>query len=139
MTQVLCVSAFIVNEGKALMVKRSDTEMSYPGLYELPGGHLEYGESFEHALIREVKEETGLDIQPGSPYFAFTYEDMKKQVHTGEVHFFATVISENKVTLNPEEHSEYRWISAQEVKGYKCSDVIERSILKGFEMMEKMK
>ncbi|GIL72991.1 hypothetical protein Vretimale_4630 [Volvox reticuliferus] len=39
------------------------------GTYALPGGHLEMGESFEHCAIREVAEETGIEIS--DPVFAY--------------------------------------------------------------------
>ena len=45
-------------EGKILLQKRSDT-----GLWALPGGAMEIGETLGHTAIREAKEETGLDVE----------------------------------------------------------------------------
>ncbi|MBI2355690.1 MAG: NUDIX domain-containing protein [Candidatus Doudnabacteria bacterium] len=51
---------YIVKDGKVLLGKRKGSIGD--GEYASPGGHLEYMESFEHCAIREVKEETGLEI-----------------------------------------------------------------------------
>lgn len=54
------VGVLIINdEGKILIGKRKG---SHSPFYSIPGGHLELGESFEQAAIKEVKEETNLDI-----------------------------------------------------------------------------
>ncbi|MBT8231923.1 MAG: NUDIX domain-containing protein [Saprospiraceae bacterium] len=54
------VGVIIENEdGKILVGKRKGSHSPY---YSIPGGHLELGESFEAAAIKEVKEETGIDI-----------------------------------------------------------------------------
>ncbi len=42
----------------------------------MPGGHLEFGESFEHCAIREVLEETGLSINPESVQFLTATNDI---------------------------------------------------------------
>jgi mutator protein MutT len=55
------VGVIIVNkEGQILVGKRKG---NYAPRYSIPGGHLELGETFEEAAIREVKEETGLEIK----------------------------------------------------------------------------
>lgn len=53
--------AIIPQEGKVLMVKAS--RGLTVGMWDLPGGFISYGESPEESLLREVKEETGLDIR----------------------------------------------------------------------------
>lgn len=56
---VPAASAIVVNdEGKILLHKRSDNH-----LWSLPGGAMDLGESIEETIIREVKEETGLDVE----------------------------------------------------------------------------
>ncbi|XP_076914937.1 nudix hydrolase 1-like [Bidens hawaiensis] len=56
------VAVFILKDNKVLFGhRRSLSIASYT--YALPGGHLEFGESFEECASREVKEETGLDIK----------------------------------------------------------------------------
>ncbi len=57
----LTVDAIIPYEGKIVLVKRRNEP--FKDHYALPGGIVEYGESVESALIREVKEETGLDVE----------------------------------------------------------------------------
>lgn len=50
----------VLREGKILLGKRMNTHGA--GGYSLPGGHVEYGESFEDTLRREMREETGLAV-----------------------------------------------------------------------------
>ncbi len=57
---VVAVSAVVTNDvGEILLHKRSDNE-----LWSVPGGAMELGESISQAVTREVKEETGFDVEP---------------------------------------------------------------------------
>lgn len=57
---VLAASALVLNEGAVLLVKRKYDP--YAGLWALPGGHVEAGETTEDAVRREVHEETGITL-----------------------------------------------------------------------------
>jgi 8-oxo-dGTP diphosphatase len=54
------IAVFVIKNGKFLMLQRKGSHGE--GTWSLPGGHLEYGESFEDTAKREVKEETNLNI-----------------------------------------------------------------------------
>ncbi|KAJ0439914.1 putative hydrolase [Helianthus annuus] len=56
------VSVFILKDNKILFGRRRSVSVG-DNTYLLPGGHLEFGESYEECAAREVKEETGLDIK----------------------------------------------------------------------------
>ena len=58
----LAVSAAIVRDGKVLVVRRARKPAL--SLYTLPGGGVEIGETLSEAVMREVREETGLDVEP---------------------------------------------------------------------------
>ena len=60
---VVGVGAVVVRDGKALIVKRAHDPRK--GEWSLPGGRVELGESLEDATRREIKEETGLDVDVG--------------------------------------------------------------------------
>lgn len=77
------------------MVKRAMTD-SYPGRWEYPGGKVDPGETAWQALVREVKEETGLDIQVISFVTRNEWFCMMKDPR-------------QEVKLSPE-HSDYKWI-----------------------------
>ncbi len=59
----LAVKAVIVNDrGESLLLRRSASNTSFVGCWEWPGGKVEPGEDFASAVVRETKEEAGLDI-----------------------------------------------------------------------------
>jgi 8-oxo-dGTP diphosphatase len=59
---VLGVGALIFKRGKILLVERGKEPLK--GYWSLPGGGLETGETLEQGIIREVREETGLEVKP---------------------------------------------------------------------------
>lgn len=68
---VAAASAIVVNEaGSILLHRRTDND-----LWALPGGVMEFGESISETVVREVREETGLDVLP--KYVTAVYSDPK--------------------------------------------------------------
>lgn len=58
------VGALIFNsEGKILLCKRSKNAKNERGCWEAPGGAVEFGETLEHAIVREMKEELGVELK----------------------------------------------------------------------------
>jgi 8-oxo-dGTP diphosphatase len=53
------------NADEILIVKRHPKSRTDPEMWELPGGKVEQGEFFADALVREIKEETDLDVEVG--------------------------------------------------------------------------
>ncbi len=58
----LAVSAAVIRDGKVLIIRRAAGIAS--GIYTLPGGVVEAGETLTDAVVREVREETALEIEP---------------------------------------------------------------------------
>lgn len=56
------VGAVLIHEGKVLLIKRGKEPLR--GRWVVPGGTVELGETLEQALVREVREETGLTVRP---------------------------------------------------------------------------
>ena len=68
------VAAVVINEeGKILVIQRRDT-----GDWQIPGGVLELGETIQDGLRREVREETGLDVEPVR--LTGVYQNMQRDV-----------------------------------------------------------
>lgn len=99
------VNAIIIKDNKILVVKRS--KEPYLGMYNLPGGHVEPGETNEEALIRELKEETNQDI------LITKFLEMIPNNNNECYIFYAKIINENSYKVS-EESSEIRWLSIQD-------------------------
>ena len=56
-----CVGAVCINDGTLLLIQRGQPPAQ--GMWSLPGGRVEPGESAVDAVVREVREETGLDVR----------------------------------------------------------------------------
>lgn len=58
--------ALLAQEKRILLCRLSPEVPKWAGYWTLPGGGIDFGESPEDAMVREVKEETGLDVEPVS-------------------------------------------------------------------------
>lgn len=144
--QIFSVCGFVHHnfEGtnKVFMPKRADTKKFFPGVFELPGGHVDFGEDFVTALIREVREEFDKPITVGDPYFVFTYDNPVKGSHSVEVIYFASFTDNiDNIKLHPDDHSEYKWLSEDElpriigIGGKDQTDPEIQGIVRGFELL----
>ncbi len=107
------VKAVIVNEGKALIIKRSKIAHFSGGTWETVGGKVEFGEDLETALKREVMEEVGLEIKIEHILYAATFKtDPFRQM----VIITYLCKSENKDVKLSSEHEDYLWAGPKELK-----------------------
>ena len=102
----LAAKGFIVENGRLLILKRSDYTKQMPGIWELPGGRLELGEDPFLGLQREVKEETGLEIETIMPLSVRHFSRVDKQVIT--LIIFLCKAKTKEVSLS-NEHTEFEW------------------------------
>lgn len=86
----LTVDAVVVKDKKILLIKRK--REPYQGHYALPGGFVEYGETVEAAMRREVLEETGLVVKIKSLVGVYSDPDRDPRGHVVSVVFAADII-----------------------------------------------
>ncbi len=112
--QVITACAFIHHEfdgvKKLFLPKRADTKKFLPGKFELPGGHIDFGENLVTGLKREIVEEFGVQIEVADPFAAFDYTNEVKGSHSVEVVYFARFADPiANIKLDPADHSEFIW------------------------------
>jgi 8-oxo-dGTP diphosphatase len=98
---------------KYLVLKKSDLEDINPNTFDMPGGRIRFGEKLEEAVIREAKEETGLDVEVGKVFNVWTFVKQEEEFQLTGIDFFC-VTDEEEVKLS-EEHSGFEWKSAEEI------------------------
>jgi ADP-ribose pyrophosphatase YjhB (NUDIX family) len=118
----LAVSAAIFRDGRVLIVRRARKPAL--NLYSLPGGAVEVGESLIDAVVREVREETQIDIEPVAlaGHREAIVRDKEGRV---ERHFvilsFASRWLRGEPVLNSE-LDDARWIDPAELSAYKTTE-----------------
>lgn len=101
--------AIIESAGRILAAKRSAT-MSHPLKWEFPGGKLHPGEAPEECLIREIREEMGVDILVGRPLRHVTHV---YPTATVTLYPFICSITSGEIVLH--EHAEIIWLLQEEL------------------------
>lgn len=101
-------AAFILRDGKFLMIKRSGKHGA--GTWTVPGGWQEVGETFEDAVKREVREEVGCEIS-NLRFGAVTNNYFPEEgVHSISIFSVADWVSGEPQNLEPEKCEELRWV-----------------------------
>ena len=118
----LAVSAAILRHGKVLIVRRARKPAL--GVYTLPGGVVEAGETLEEAVRREVREETALDIEPVTLAGHREVIIRDAQGRT-ERHFVILCFAARWLSGEPQlndELDEARWIDPGDLAGLKTTE-----------------
>jgi ADP-ribose pyrophosphatase len=111
----IAVGAIVIKDGHILLVKRGQPPGQ--GMWAIPGGSVELGETLQEAAEREVKEETGIIIRAVNPVHTF---DLIDRDNVGRVRFHYVIIDLVADYASGEPHpggdaSEARWIAYEEL------------------------
>ena len=112
--KIRVVGAAIIDSGKVLVAQRPVSDKAYKSLkWEFPGGKVEDGETEVETAIREVKEETNIDVEVDEEYRYSTKYSPKEDVIKEVIYFLARNISDNR-QAQLEEVSEVKWFSMED-------------------------
>ena len=118
---IVGVGAIVIKDGRVLLVQRAAPPSQ--GLWAIPGGSLEAGETLQQGAEREIREETGITIRAGEPVYAFDflqYDDEKRL----QYHFVIVDVEgeylEGEVKA-ADDALAARWISPAELAGLPVS------------------
>ncbi|HUC95931.1 MAG TPA: NUDIX domain-containing protein [Candidatus Saccharimonadia bacterium] len=141
------ITAIIVKDSKYLILRRSSDKKRFPGMWTVPGGHLEtrdfintpketkeyWYNVLEKTLRREVKEEAGIEIKD------IKYVTSLATVHEdGAPSLVISCLAQydsGKIKLQAEETDQAAWITLDEAKGYGLIDGIYDELLMASEQL----
>ncbi|HYA62313.1 MAG TPA: NUDIX hydrolase [Candidatus Sulfotelmatobacter sp.] len=135
---IVGVGGVVVHRQRALLIRRGCEPLK--GAWSIPGGMLELGEELAEGVRRELKEETGLDVEPLEIVAAFdriTREGKRIKYHYVIVDYVCRLRGGK---LKPSSDvTDARWVRREEMPQYHLSEMATKVILKSFEFFERQK
>ena len=121
--------AFIFRDEKLLLVRKSGDDPNQPGLLEVPGGRMRFGEDIDDHIRREVREEVGIEIVPGIPFYVWEFR-VDRVLQDGEMAHWqivalarlceAATLDLSADARNADDYlSEMAWVSFSELNSYR--------------------
>ena len=110
----IAAKGLILFKGKYLVVLRNEEENIDPSRWDIPGGGVENGETPLEAVIREIKEETAIDISSCKIFPIKNWKLNKGGIEFGGTDFLCILENFQKIKLSPE-HICARWLTKKKI------------------------
>jgi len=119
----VAAKAVIANPEGQVLIMREAAATTHPtntksGCYQLPGGRLEPGETFEDGLHREIFEETGLKIESGEALLVGEWRPVVQGIPRQIIGMFVAAKTESENVRISDEHDGYLWIDPRQRADY---------------------
>lgn len=121
----VATKAFIKNkDGKILIVRESSKyqDGSNVGKFDIVGGRLKPGERFDDSLLREIKEETGLNVKIGKPFFVNEWRPVVKGEQWQIVATFFECRADSEKVILGDDHDHFEWVDPKDYQNYNLID-----------------
>ena len=116
MTVKLIAHSLIEKDGKYLLIKRSKIKRGFPNVYpsywDIPGGSVEENELPREAALREAMEEVNQKLQINKIIHEDSQFDASKDTVFTRLVYAGEILEERDFILDPEEHTDFIWISS---------------------------
>lgn len=112
------VGVVIVADGSILLIQRANEPGK--GLWAVPGGKVDHGESLRDAARREAREETGLDVEIGE--VVWVGEHIEGEHHIVLIDFLATRVGGDLVAADDADDA--RWVPLENAKDYPLTETM---------------
>jgi dATP pyrophosphohydrolase len=111
-TKILSEVVLQAEDDTVLLVKRSETDKKRPLQWDVPGGHVDDGEDFTLAAVREVVEETGIVVERSELNLAYTICKQSDEYNICWL-FYVAKVNKQQPKLS-HEHSDAVWVAMDE-------------------------
>lgn len=116
----VATKAFIMHNGKVLLLREASkyNDGTNIGKYDVVGGRLEPGQRFDESLIREIKEETGIEVKIGKPFFVNEWRPNVRGEQWQIIGTFFECFSDTDQVELSKDHDDFIWINPKDFKNH---------------------
>lgn len=121
-------AAIFNNEGKLLLALRGEKAKNERGKWEIPGGSVEFNETCEQAIQREIKEELDVTIAVGELLDVCSHIIPEEKQHWVSPTYICTIIKGEPRIMEPEKCADLDWFSIAEMEALPLSLVTQHDL-----------
>lgn len=116
----VAMKAFLNYNGKILILRESPNyvEGTNVSKFDVAGGRVEAGQKFDESLLREIKEECGLEAKIGRPFFVNEAWPIVKGEQWQVIRVFFECFAESDKVVLSKDHDSYEWIEPKDFASY---------------------
>ncbi len=123
------VRAVIFNDQQELLLlKRGKQAKNEVGKWEIPGGEVAYGETFKQALLREVTEEIGVEIEVKKLHYVWNHILPDENQHWIAPTYICHIVQGNPSIQEPHKHDEMGWFGLEQALELPLSKITKKDV-----------